>query len=143
MFYGGLALLGWFFEQIGKWNEEKKSNLRDQVANEVMPHTGITSELIELYKSRLQSIGYNENQKYKWLSDYYHNREKKSVRGLLKKCPTCDSGYLRVMTGKYGKFLGCSSYPKCHYTKNIDVAKMEYKQEVNENFMNLFIMAYK
>lgn len=33
-------------------------------------------------------------------------------------CPKC-GGKLIIRDGKYGKFLGCSSYPKCNYTKNI------------------------
>lgn len=27
---------------------------------------------------------------------------------------------LVVRNGKFGKFIGCSNYPKCRYTKNID-----------------------
>ena len=34
------------------------------------------------------------------------------------KCPNC-GGNLVIRKGKYGKFLGCSNYPKCHYTKGI------------------------
>ena len=33
-------------------------------------------------------------------------------------CPKCGGG-LVVRTGKYGKFMGCSNYPKCDYTKKI------------------------
>ena len=39
------------------------------------------------------------------------------------KCPRCGKGLfggrLVVRVGKYGKFLGCSNYPKCKYTRNI------------------------
>ncbi len=31
------------------------------------------------------------------------------------KCPQC-GGNLIERSGKFGKFLGCSNYPKCHYT---------------------------
>ena len=34
------------------------------------------------------------------------------------KCPNC-GGELKEKNGKYGKFLGCSNYPKCEYTRNI------------------------
>lgn len=34
-------------------------------------------------------------------------------------CPQCQ-GKLVVRNGKFGKFIGCSNYPKCKYTKNID-----------------------
>ena len=33
-------------------------------------------------------------------------------------CPGCD-GWLRTRKGKYGPFLGCSNYPACDYTRNI------------------------
>jgi len=36
----------------------------------------------------------------------------------INKCPNC-GGELIEKNGKYGKFLGCSNYPKCKYTKNI------------------------
>ena len=33
-------------------------------------------------------------------------------------CPRCN-GKLVIKTGKYGKFIGCSNYPYCKYTKSI------------------------
>ncbi len=38
---------------------------------------------------------------------------KESIRKNI--CPKC-GGNLVVRTGKYGKFKGCSNYPKCHFT---------------------------
>lgn len=35
------------------------------------------------------------------------------------RCPKCDKS-LRIMKGQYGVFLGCSNYPKCKYTRNIN-----------------------
>lgn len=34
-------------------------------------------------------------------------------------CPRC-GGTLVIRDGKYGKFIGCSNYPKCQFTKKID-----------------------
>lgn len=31
-------------------------------------------------------------------------------------CPKC-GGKLIMRDGKYGKFIGCSNFPKCRYTK--------------------------
>lgn len=42
-------------------------------------------------------------------------REKKKE---AKKCPKC-GGNLIERSGKYGKFLGCSNYPRCKYTEGI------------------------
>ena len=44
----------------------------------------------------------------------HHIREQKQkVRSLI--CPKCD-GDLVFRDGQYGKFYGCSNYPKCRYT---------------------------
>ena len=39
------------------------------------------------------------------------------------KCPRCDTGKLVVKKGKYGEFLGCTNYPACRYTKQIEDTK--------------------
>ena len=36
---------------------------------------------------------------------------------LLENCPDCE-GWLTMKKGKYGKFLGCSNWPTCDYTRN-------------------------
>ena len=36
-------------------------------------------------------------------------------------CPDCSSS-LDVKNGEFGRFLGCSSYPRCEYTENLDQA---------------------
>lgn len=33
-------------------------------------------------------------------------------------CPACGQGVLRPRTGRYGDFLGCSTFPRCRYTRN-------------------------
>ncbi len=40
-------------------------------------------------------------------------KEKKFERPII--CPECGK-FLKERSGKYGKFLGCSGYPKCKYT---------------------------
>lgn len=40
----------------------------------------------------------------------------KSRQRKTDKCPYCDS-VLILRSGKYGKFLGCTGYPKCRYTQ--------------------------
>jgi DNA topoisomerase I len=34
-----------------------------------------------------------------------------------RKCPNCESGKLSLKLGKFGGFIGCSSYPECRYTR--------------------------
>lgn len=45
-------------------------------------------------------------------------RENHVLSKTTEKCPKC-GGSLIERKGKYGKFYGCSNYPKCEYTKNI------------------------
>ncbi|MDA3802504.1 MAG: restriction endonuclease [Patescibacteria group bacterium] len=40
----------------------------------------------------------------------------KYFKNHTNKCPMCN-GYLILREGNYGKFYGCSNYPKCKYTK--------------------------
>jgi DNA topoisomerase-1 len=35
-------------------------------------------------------------------------------------CPECQTGELLIKEGKFGKFIACSHYPECKYTKNIE-----------------------
>lgn len=47
--------------------------------------------------------------------DNIHEAQAKIAKGI---CPRC-GGKLILRKGQYGKFYGCSNYPKCKYTKNI------------------------
>lgn len=51
------------------------------------------------------------------------NKEIKGGVGILqqteKKCPKCGS-LLLLRVSKYGKFLACSSYPKCKFTRDLE-----------------------
>lgn len=37
-----------------------------------------------------------------------------------RKCPSCDDGKLSLKLGRYGAFLGCSNYPDCKHTRQLD-----------------------
>ena len=39
------------------------------------------------------------------------------VEYVGRKCPECEDGQLIVRWGRYGKFIGCSNFPKCRYTE--------------------------
>jgi DNA topoisomerase-1 len=55
-----------------------------------------------------------------------------SIKG--RKCPKCNEE-LKVASGKFGPFIGCSAYPKCDYIERI--AKVpEAKQEENKSEEN-------
>ncbi len=44
-------------------------------------------------------------------------RVKVPVEETGENCPECKEGSVVIRTGKYGKFLSCSRYPECKYTK--------------------------
>jgi len=57
------------------------------------------------------------------LKDFDVDKEKKEILAIKNnfireemKCPKCD-GILRLRSGKFGEFLGCSNYPRCDFTK--------------------------
>ena len=62
------------------------------------------------------------------LSDYM----KSFVKGILPdtpiSCPDCDS-FLVKRTGKKGNFLGCSHYPKCTYTQDLEDLSKRYEDK--------------
>ena len=42
--------------------------------------------------------------------------------GSIEACPSC-CGWLDMKMGKFGRFLGCSNYPACDYTRNLQRAQ--------------------
>lgn len=38
------------------------------------------------------------------------------------KCPECQDGDLVIKEGRFGKFIACTGYPECRYTRNIENA---------------------
>lgn len=46
--------------------------------------------------------------------------EKKALEPTGEICPDCKEGELQIRSGKYGQFKGCSRYPDCKYTENME-----------------------
>jgi DNA topoisomerase-1 len=40
-------------------------------------------------------------------------------------CPTCGGGRLSLKLGKFGAFIGCSNYPDCRYTRQLQASGAE------------------
>ena len=53
------------------------------------------------------------------LDDAYKNMEKKEAEKTGEKCPECGND-LVYRQSRYGKFISCSNYPECKFTKNIN-----------------------
>jgi DNA topoisomerase-1 len=37
-----------------------------------------------------------------------------------RKCPTCGDGRLNLKLGRFGAFVGCTNYPECRFTRQLD-----------------------
>jgi DNA topoisomerase-1 len=46
-------------------------------------------------------------------------RKDVTQEAIDEKCPTCDSP-LSIRLGRNGRFIGCTHYPECSYTRNLD-----------------------
>lgn len=47
-------------------------------------------------------------------------------------CPVCGTGNLSLKVGKFGAFIGCSNYPSCHYTRQLDTLSSTKDKEDEE-----------
>ena len=98
----------------------------DQLAQYIRNHKKVlNSEKIEkIYQTLIE----NQITNVQTIKDHNYNvkRYKEYKQSLAENeiCPRCNSKLIK-RTGKNGTFYGCSNFPKCHYTKNI-----EEKQEV-------------
>jgi DNA helicase-4 len=45
--------------------------------------------------------------------------DERGVAGSVEVCPTCGKGTLVARKGPYGEFFGCSTFPRCKYTKKV------------------------
>ncbi len=61
-------------------------------------------------------------------------KEIKKIEALkvAKKCPKCEKD-LVVRRSLYGSFIGCTGYPKCRHTENLDGSKEFKKEEGKES----------
>jgi len=79
-------------------------------------------------EENLDEIAQGKRKWKKVLADFYEPFEKnleekygqikKKVEKTRKKCPECGS-FLVIRMGRFGKFYGCSAFPKCKYTAPI------------------------
>ncbi len=56
---------------------------------------------------------------------FFHGDDIEKARA----CPKCGTGKMRLNTGKFGAFLGCSNYPTCNNIVNIDQMIAEKAEE--------------
>ena len=61
----------------------------------------------------------------------YDKMEKKELEKTGELCPDCGSD-LVIRQGKYGKFISCSAYPECKYTKKIEKPASEQPEVTDQ-----------
>ena len=60
-------------------------------------------------------------------------KAKAIAKGEVKrKCPKCSDGDIVLRSSIYGKFYGCSKYPKCRYTEKLVNNNKDKDKENNE-----------
>lgn len=133
----GFIIIGWIYNAVSKHIEEGNRKVRDALAQELLPEEERV-KLKEEYEGKLVYIGYKQFNTEKFVDDVL---KREAYRSRIK-CPNCDNGFLSLREGKYGKFFGCSNYPKCHTTINAKDGKAQIKEIVNEEFVQDFKRAY-
>jgi DNA topoisomerase-1 len=78
----------------------------------------------------LDNIAHGKKEWKMLIKDFYKPFEKKlgevggaarvkiAVEETGEKCPECKQGNLVIRTGRFGKFLSCSTFPECKFTKS-------------------------
>ena len=141
LFYGGIALIGWIFSAISNAFKKHREKIRDQVASEVLNGLDIDN-VIQNYKQKLAHIKYSKTDLMRGQIESMKEQLWGRNAVLMNECPQCKEGHLIVRKGKYGKFMGCTKYPKCDYTNKIENARAEYKKSINEEFADDIQRAY-
>ena len=76
----------------------------------------LSSDQLFFYRGRLlEVISTSESDRKVHLDNVYHNKERRDSVVACGKCPKC-GGNLVLRDGRYGRFYGCSNYPRCKYT---------------------------
>ena len=57
-----------------------------------------------------------------------HIFPKRADGGDPRQCPTCGNGQLSLKVGRFGAFVGCSNYPECRFTRQIDAGRQRRRQ---------------
>lgn len=159
LIFGVPMLVSWLVDTIREANAKEKAQQREKAAIELIPPESHlansilgTKERISLLKKRIYPIQHNlsDNTQSNQFSE--KNPRNAAASGgaknsryveLLGRCPECSNGHLKVRSGQYGKFIACSAYPNCKYTKNFEVARQEYSHKTQEEIKLLIKKAYQ
>ncbi len=65
------------------------------------------------------------------LDKAYEDMEKLQPQKTGEICPEC-GGDLVIRSGRFGKFISCSNYPECHYTRQIETKPKEEPEKTGK-----------
>lgn len=140
-FYGGIILIGWLFSKVSNSFKKHREKIKNQVAKEILSELSIETDIAN-YKSKLAYIGHTKTDPIRGQIEVLKRQLFGRDAVLMNECPKCKEGYLIVRKGQYGKFMGCTKFPKCDYTNNIVKAREEYKKSINEQIIDDIRRAY-
>ena len=85
----------------------------DTIVNKIMSYSEEKVKNVnELYDILIENNVKDRKTKKEYIKNIKTNVDKKDIS----KCPKC-GGTLVERESKYGKFIGCSNYPQCKYTR--------------------------
>ncbi len=121
------AVLQEFYGPFSKLLEEKektieRKDLVEEATDQVCPKCG-KPLVIKLgrFGKYYRCSGYPDCDHTAPMENTISVEEQKQIDEITKeKCPDC-GGELKMKQSRFGKFVGCSNYPKCKYTKSIEV----------------------
>jgi DNA topoisomerase-1 len=93
----------------------------DEETDEVCPECG--KKLIVKHSTRGKFIGCSGFPECRFTKNFIDEKTQSKIdegNKLIagRKCPQCGSN-LKIASGRYGPFIGCSAYPKCKYIEKI------------------------
>lgn len=117
-FYGPFAI-----NLQEKMKDVSKKAVTEEKSDEKCPDCGKNLKIkLGRYGKFLACSGFPECKFTKpYLARESHPYQKFITKQVEEKCPKCDSN-LSLKEGKFGPFLACSAYPKCKFTKNIEIS---------------------
>lgn len=71
----------------------------------------------EIYSTLLSANVEDKSARKQHVQSVKQNKRRRDTAVASGKCPRC-GGNLVIREGRYGRFYGCSNYPKCNYTLN-------------------------
>jgi hypothetical protein len=122
-----IAIIQFIYSTIVHIIERRNERIRDQAAIDFFSGIDVDTEMKD-FILLLEKIDYKKPPvKYNPYNYNSNMRDFGKSHLLLGKCPACGNGFLRVVSGRFGHFIGCSKYPACKFKKSINQAKAEYK----------------